>query len=157
MIDARAAVVAHRSHRRVPRHPKVPGGPGHGVLVGADPAGDLRAGPFGKHSPWGDLRGLLGLRAGHAGCEQRHRRLAHTSTTGRSAIGRSRTTTRRRPWPIARTPQISHQAESSAVSTASHHSPLASSSSWVQTTNPSSPTNADTPLPLRSIRGLLSM
>ena len=53
------------------------------------------------------------VRAGQAGSAQRHSRLAHTSTTGRSAIGRSRTTTRRRPWPIARTPQVSHQARSS--------------------------------------------
>jgi hypothetical protein len=43
------------------------------------------------------------VRAGHAGSGQRHRRLDHTSTTGRSARGRSRTTTRRRPWPTART------------------------------------------------------
>jgi hypothetical protein len=31
------------------------------------------------------------------------------STTGRSASGRSRTTTRRWSWPTARTPQVSHQ------------------------------------------------
>jgi hypothetical protein len=95
--------------------------------------------------------------AGHAGSAQRHSRLAHTSTTGRSAIGRSRTTTRRRPWPTARTPQDGHQARSWVVSTASHHSPVVSSSNCARTTNPSSPSSADTPLPSRSIRGLLLM
>jgi hypothetical protein len=38
-----------------------------------------------------------------------------------------------------------------------HHSPLASSSSCARMTKPSNPSSADTPLPSRSIRGLLSM
>jgi hypothetical protein len=129
VIDAGPAVIAHRDHRRVPQHAEVPRGLGDGVLSGPTPrAISARARSVST------ARGAISsdssdqARVAHAGSAQRHKRLAHTSTTGRSASGRSPTTTWRRPWPIARTPQDSHQVRSSVVSTASHHSPLASSS-----------------------------
>jgi hypothetical protein len=158
VIDPGPAVIAHRRHGRVPRDTEVAGRLGDRVLIRSDPTGDLGAGPLGEHRP----RAIASdssdhVRIGQVGSGQRHRRLAHTSTTGLSASGRSRTTTRRRPWPTTRTPQAGHQARSSVVSTASHHSPDVSSSSKTDTTNPSSPSRADTPLPSRSIRGLLSM
>jgi hypothetical protein len=59
VIDTRAAVIAHRGHRRVPRHPEVPGGLGHGMLRRPDPPADLRPGSFAEHGPRGDLIGLL--------------------------------------------------------------------------------------------------
>jgi hypothetical protein len=158
VIDAGPAVVAHRGHRCVPGHPEVPGRLADRVLCGVDPPGDLGPGrsvSTARGAIWSDSSDHV--RAGQTGSGQRQRRLDHTSTTGRSASARSRTTTRRRPWPTARTPQDEHQARSSVVSTASHHSPLASSSSWAHTMNPSSPSRSDTPLPSRSIRGLLSM
>jgi hypothetical protein len=60
VIDARSAVIAHRRHRRVPRHPEVPSCLSDGVLVGTDPAGDLGPGPFGQHGPRRDVVRLLG-------------------------------------------------------------------------------------------------
>ena len=112
VIDAGPAVIAHRGHRRVPRHAEVPRGLGDGVLSGTETMSDLRPSPLGQHGPWRDLLGLSDqVRVAHAGSAQRHKRLAHTSTTGRSASGRSPTTTRRRPWPIARTPQDSPRSD----------------------------------------------
>jgi len=64
MVDARSAVIAHRRHRRVPRHPEVPRRLGDGVLVGADPLGDFGACPLAQHGLRGDLVGLLGPSAG---------------------------------------------------------------------------------------------
>jgi hypothetical protein len=64
------------------------------------------------------LRHGVVWRRGSVSSQQRHSRLAHTYTTGRSARGMSRTTTRRRPCPTARTPQDRHHARSSVVSTA---------------------------------------
>jgi hypothetical protein len=88
-----------------------------GMLVGLDLGGDLGADPFGQHRVGDPLGSSDQVRAGHPGSGQRHRRLAHTSTTGRPASVRSRTTTRRRPWPTARTPHVSHQARRSVAST----------------------------------------
>jgi hypothetical protein len=77
---------------------------------------------------------------GHAVSRHRQVRLAHTSTVGTPAIGRSRTSTRRRPFPTARTPQPEHHARSCVVSTASHNSP--SRCRCAVTAKPSMPTSA---------------
>jgi hypothetical protein len=45
------------------------------------------------------------VRTSQAGSRQRQMHLRHHSTTGRPAIGRSRTRTVRRPWSSARSPQ----------------------------------------------------
>ncbi len=85
---------------------------------------------------------------------QRHRRLAHTRTTSRPAMARSRTFTRRRPWPTARVPHELHPTTSAVVSTCSQISP--STSSWAPTTNPGMPSNAVAPsLRCFTVRGLL--
>lgn len=106
MIHTRPPGVAHRSHRRVPRHREVPGRLSDGVLRGTDPAGDPGPGTFTQHR-----RGAISsdssdhLRAGHAGTPQRHSRLARTSTPAglpaagpgpRHAGGRDRSLVRRR-------------------------------------------------------------
>ena len=78
-----------------------------------------------------------------SGSGQRHRRLAHTNTTGRSAIGRSRTFTRLRPWPTPRVPHASQPTTSPVVSTNSHSSPA--TSSCAPTTNSSIPSSAVAP------------
>lgn len=59
------------------------------------------------------------------------------------AIGRSRTFTRRRPWPTARVPHVEHPVTRGAVSTDSHTSP--STSSCAPTTNPGIPSSAVAP------------
>jgi hypothetical protein len=78
-----------------------------------------------------------------SGSGQRHRRLTHTNTTGRSAIGRSRTITRLRPWPTARVPHPSQPTTSAVVSTISHSSPAASS--CAPTTNSGIPSSTVAP------------
>jgi hypothetical protein len=55
VIDAGPAVITHRCHRRVPRHPEVPGRLGHGVLFGPDTTGDLAPGPLSEHRPGRNL------------------------------------------------------------------------------------------------------
>jgi hypothetical protein len=91
---------------------------------------------------------------GQLGSKHRQMRLAHTSTTGRSAIGRSRTFTRRRPWPTDRVPHPAHPTTEAVVSTASHHSP--SMSIWAPTTNSGIPRSAVAPsLRCITVKGLL--
>ncbi len=78
-----------------------------------------------------------------SGSGQRHSRLRQMSTTRRSAIGRSRTLTSRRPCPTAREPQPSQPTTSAVVSTISHHSP--STSTWAPAMKPSIPRSAVAP------------
>jgi hypothetical protein len=69
-------------------------------------------------------------------------------------MGRSRTFTRRRPWPTALVPHELHPTTSAVVSTYSHSSP--SSSIWAPTTNPGMPSNAVAPsLRCFTVKGLL--
>jgi hypothetical protein len=150
VVDPGPAVVAHRRHGGVPAHAEALGASSHRLLAGAHPAGDLRSG----RSVSTDRGAMASDSSDHvpisqAASAQRHSRLPHTSTTGRPPMGRSRTRTRRRPCPTARPPHGGHQARSLVVSTASHPSPVVSSSRWARTTNPSSPSSADTPLPSR--------
>ena len=119
------------------RGPRSPGPSGRRSTPLGPTAGDLGSGSLGEHGPAGDLVGLLGPRA------QRASRFgAAPQALGPHQHDRP---TRRRPSPTARTTQDGHQARCSVVSTASHHSPLASSSSWAHTTNASSPSSAETP------------
>ena len=62
MIDTGLAVIAHRSHRRLPRHPEAGRHPRHRRVSRSDPPGDLGPGPLGEHRPRSDL--LRGLRPG---------------------------------------------------------------------------------------------
>ena len=111
--------------------PRSPGGPGDGLLTEPDPAGDLGSGPLGEHRPRSDLVGLLRpgphrtgrLRAAPQplGPHQHHRPISHRQVPHLDPAAAVAHGT---------TPQAAHQPRSSVVSTASHHSPVASSSSW---------------------------
>jgi hypothetical protein len=124
VIDAGPPLVAHRRHRRVPRHPEVPGRLGDRVLRRAHTASDLGPGSLGEHGPGGDLIAPLGPRARRArrlgaapqalGPHQHHRPIRQRQITDHHP-----------PPPMADRPHTTEraQARSSVVSTASHHSP----------------------------------
>ena len=99
------AVIAHCAHHRPP--PDAEGAPdlGHGVVVLPHPPTCLHSGPLGQRCQRGDELTRLGPALDVAvGVAKRHKRLLHTTTTGRPP-DRSRTLVRRRPLDSARVPQ----------------------------------------------------
>ena len=97
VIDTRLAVIPHRGHRCVPARPK----PRAARATDCSP-GPTRRAISARARSVSTARGLISsdssdqVPIAQAGSGQRHSRLAHTNTTGRSARGRSRTLTRRR-------------------------------------------------------------
>ena len=155
VVDQGRTVVPDRRHDGVPAHAERPGQRGDGGGVLAHPTARFRPGPAGERRPGGDGRVGLGPGLGVAVRRgARHRRLAHTTTTGRPPAGRSRTTTRRRPLLLARAPQAGQRTATAVVSTNCHSSP--SCSTAATSTKPANPKSAVAPwLPWRSTEGLL--
>lgn len=92
------------------------------------------------------------VRVPQSGSGQRQIRFAQHNTTGRPDTGRSRTRTRRRPCPTARTPHVAQPATSAVVCTTRCHSPA--TSRWAPTTKPGMPISAVAPaLPLNITEG----
>ncbi len=85
----------------------------------------------------------LKVATAQSGSGHRQIRLRHTSTTGRSAMGRSRIFTTLRPWPTARVPQAGQPVTLAVVSTSIHSS--RSCSIWVPTTNSGMPSSVVLP------------
>jgi hypothetical protein len=106
------AVIDHRRHGGVPAHTERRRHLRDRVGVLPDPPARLGPGALRQHRR--DLTWWLvsiQARASQSGSTQRRIRFDHHSTTGRPAIGRSRTVTRRRPCPTAQVPHSGPIAE----------------------------------------------
>jgi hypothetical protein len=122
--DQCITVIDHGLMGATPADPERPGRLLDGVEVLADTPTDLGSCPLGQRRPRpisSDVSDHDPRR--HIVSLQRHVRLDHTITVGTPAIGRSRTGTRRRPLPTARTPQSGHHDRGASVSTSSQRSP----------------------------------
>jgi hypothetical protein len=147
MIDSWAAVVAHRGYGGVPANPEAPCRPGDGMARLADEAADPGPSPLGQHRPRRDVVDLLGPRA--------HRAAVRIRATPQP-LGPHQD-----HWPVGDR-QVPHHATALAprpVLRRLHRQPplAVSSSSSARTTDPSSPSSADTALPSRFIRGIALM